>query len=424
MAVQVIDQGVFGPTPLTSRLAPMNHGAKWHSWRGFHLPDTYEGLGPELKAVHERAVVEDKSPMNYYSIAGEDASRFLDYLITRDLTRVQIGEAIYAPWLTEDGEVVIDLPVFREGPSNFVTMGGIVEDWLAQHADGFDVQIVDWSDVRMVMPIHGPASRRIVETVTGEDWSDVRFMHGRETTIASRPVWVWRAGYNSQLGFEVHLDREYAADVFDAVWEVGSQFGLMPIGPNAVMVARTEAGIIVPGIDYTRAGSDLNIAAYAVLDNEGPVSPFEIGFGRFVDFDKSAPFIGKEALVAEREAGGPVRTLVGLDVEWRDIVALFEGDGQAPEITRRFDYRRHKVLADGAVVGKATSLCWSPTIRRQIALAQVDREQSAVGTQLEMEWREHGTSLVPERLDDVVSGTIRATVTELPFLTKNKKLRD
>ena len=401
----------------------MNHGAKWHSWRAFHLPDTYEGLGPELKAVHERAVVEDKSPMNYYSIAGKDASRFLDYLITRDLTRVEIGEAIYAPWLNDDGKVVIDLPVFREGPSSFVTMGGIVEDWLAQHADGFDVQIVDWSDVRMVMPIHGPASRQIVETVTDEDWSDVRFMHGRATTISSRPVWVWRAGYNSQLGFEVHLDRKHAAEVFDAVWEAGRDLGLMPIGPYAVMVARTEAGIIVPGIDYTRAGSDLNIAAYAVLDDEGPVSPFEIGFGRFVDLDKPAPFIGREAILAEREAGGPVRTLVGLDVEWRDVVALFERDAQAPEVTRRFDYRRHKLLVDGVVVGKATSLCWSPTIRRQIALAQVSRDHSAVGNQLTLEWREHGARLVPERLDDVVSGTIRATVTELPFLPKHKKLR-
>lgn len=195
----------------------------------------------------------------------------------------------------------------------------------------------------------------------------------------------------------------------------------MPIGQNAVQVARTEAGLIVPGIDYTRAGSDLNIASYALLDEGGVVSPFEVGLGRFVNFDKPGDFIGKQALLDEQARGGPARRLVGLDVAWQDIVALYEQAGEAPEVTRRVDYRRHRVLHNGDAVGKATSLCWSPTIRREIALAQVDREFSAVGTALTVEWREHGSALVPELLEDVVSGTVRATVVPLPFVSKAKK---
>ena len=420
MSQRIIDQASFGPTPLTPRFAPFNHANKWHSWRGLHIPDAYEGLGPELKALHQRAVIEDKSPMNYYSFTGPGASDFLNYLVTRDLANIAIGSGIYTPWLDEQGRVVIDTPIFRLDESHFVTMGGILEDWLGRHAGGFDVDIEDWSDVKMVMPLQGPASRAIIEAVTGDDWSDVRFMHGRRATVGSRDVWIWRAGYNQQLGYELHANRDEAIDVFDAVFEAGREFGLMPIGQNAVQVARTEAGLIVPGIDYTRAGSDANIAAYALLDDE-LVSPGEIGLAPFVDVDKPAQFVGKEAFLQERAAGGPARTLVGLDIEWRDIVGLFEQAGQAPEITRRIDYRRHEVLREGTAVGKATSLCWSPTIKKQIALAQVDRLHSNLGTELTLEWREHGARLIPARLDDVVNGLVRATVVPLPFIAKDKK---
>ena len=421
MSPRIVDQATFGPTPLTPRTGPLNHGNKWHSWRGLHIPDTFEGLNPELKALHHRAVIEDKSPMNHYSIVGRDAVTFLDHLVTRDLSRVEIGAGIYTVWLNEQGKVVIDTPIFRMDESHYVTTGGILRDWLAEHAGSNDVEIRDESDTRMVMPLQGPSSREIIERATGEDWSDVKFMRGRPTRVGSAEVWVWRAGYTSRLGYELHLDRSDAVDVFDAVMEVGQRFGLMPIGQNSVQVARTEAGLIVPGIDYTRAGSDLNIASYALVDTEGVVSPFEIGLGRFVDFDKPSPFIGKEALRDEQANGGPARRLVGLDVAWLDIVSWYEQAGEAPEVPRRIDYRRHRVLHEGDVVGKATSLCWSPTIRREIALGQVEKRHSDVGTALTMEWREHGTALRPELLDDVVSGTVRATVVPLPFVPKVQK---
>ncbi len=352
---------------------------------------------------------------------GEFLMAAVNHLITRDLSKIEVGAGTYTPWLNEQGKVVIDTPVFRTGESDYVTMGGILENWLEQHTDGYDVEIEYWCDIEMVMPLQGPASSRIIEAVTGEDWSDVKFMHGRRTTVGSSDVWVWRAGYNQQLGYEIHANRDDAVDVFDVVFGIGQDFGLMPIGQNAVQVARTEAGLIVPGIDYTRAGSDANIAAYALLDDAGVVSPGDIGLDRFVRVDKPTPFVGKESFLAERETGGSARSLVGLRVHWQDIVALFQQAGQAPEITRRIDYRRHKVLHEGVDVGKATSLCWSPTIRQQIALAQVDRAYSATDTELTMEWREHGASLTPARIEDVVSGPVRATIVPLPFIAKDKK---
>ena len=197
---RIVDQASFGPTPLTPRMGPLNHGNKWHSWRGLHIPDTYEGLSPELRALHNRAIIEDKSPMNYYSIVGKDAVRFLDYLVTRDVSRIETGAGIYTVWLDERGKVVIDTPIFRVGDSHYVTMGGILSNWLAEHAGSYDVEIRDESDVKMVMPLQGPLSGGILEAVTGEDWSGVDFMRGRPATIGSAGAWVWRAGYSSQLG--------------------------------------------------------------------------------------------------------------------------------------------------------------------------------------------------------------------------------
>ena len=221
MTTKSLDPNRVGPTPLTERMGPLNHGNKWHSWRGLHIPDTYEGLSPELKALHQRAVVEDKSPMNYYSISGPDAAALLDRLVTRDITRVEVGAGVYTPWLNDDGKVVIDTPVFRLGEFHYVTMGGILTDWLAAHTTGYDVTVGDQSDETMVMPVQGPASRGIIQAATGEDWTGTRFMRGRPTKIGAASVWVWRAGYNPQLGFEVHMDRRDAIAVFDAVVAAG-----------------------------------------------------------------------------------------------------------------------------------------------------------------------------------------------------------
>jgi len=76
--VKIVDQSVFGPTPLGARTARLNHANKWHAWSRYHIPDAYEGLTAELRALHERVILEDKSPMNWFSISGPDARRFLD----------------------------------------------------------------------------------------------------------------------------------------------------------------------------------------------------------------------------------------------------------------------------------------------------------------------------------------------------------
>ena len=96
-------------------------------------------------------------------------------------------------------------------------------------------------------------------------------------------------------------------------------------------------------------------------------SPFELGIGRFVDFDKG-DFIGKEALLKEQEAGGPPRTLVGLDIDWRQVVAEHVDRGIAPNVSPRVEWVAKPVRVDRALVGRASSITWAPTIGRLIGL--------------------------------------------------------
>lgn len=420
--MSIMDQSFFKPTPLGPRTAQLNHANKWHAWERYHIPDAYEGVNAELRALHERVVLEDKSPMNWYSITGPDARRFLDYMLPRDLTRLEAGAAMYTPWLDERGKVVVDMPVFQLDEKTCVTMGGHLEKWLRQHIERFTVEIEDISEEFVVMPLQGPSSRAVIEAATGEDWSDVKFMRGRRTQIGGCDLYVWRAGYSSKLGYELHTKSNNAVRIYDAIMEAGKPFGILNIGQNAVQVARTEAGIIVPGIDYARSGPDPNIAAYASTSEEDLVSPFEIGLGQLINLDKPGDFIGKEALLKEKANGGAPRKLVGLKVNWRDIVSLYEAEDLPPEISRRIDYRRHMLQHDGQVVGRATSVCWSPTIQKEIAIGRLKREIAEPGTRLSMEWAEHGTRLIEERLAEVVHGLVGATVVELPFVAKSTKL--
>lgn len=417
----VMDQSAFRPTPLALRYSGLVHTNRWHAWAQYHIPDAFEGLTADLRALHERVVIEDKTPMHFFAISGRDAVRFLNDMTPRDFSKVPVGVAKYTPWLDDDGKVIIDTPVCRLDETTYVNIGGPIGNWLNQHSAGYDVDIADVSDQWAVMPVHGPRARATIEGVTRQSWSDVKYQHGRRVRIDGCNTYVWRIGYNAQTCFELHTSFDDAPRVYDAVVERGRQYGILNLGQNAVHHARVEAGIVAPGWEYARAGPDANIAAYVTLDADDMVSPLELGLGRLIEFDKPEDFIGKKALEKEREHGGPSRRLVGLELDWRDIVALYEAAGVAPEISRLRDPRRHVLRRTGTPVGKASSLTWNPIMKRLIALGLVRKDLTALGTRLAMDWVEHGTRLTDERIAEVVHGPVNATVVPLPFVNKSAK---
>jgi len=185
------------------------------------------------------------------------------------------------------------------------------------------------------------------------------------------------------------------------VVEAGGAYGLRPAGMVALDVVRLEAGLILLEVDYTSTRHAMN--------PDQQYSPFEIGLGRLVNFDK-ADFVGRLALEREVRGGGPARRLVGLQLDWYDIEGLYDAQGLPPAISPTVDRSPVPVFAGGRQVGRVTSHGWSPILKQAIALASVPAQHEAPGGRLEVEWSVEGRR-----------GRVAATVVPLPFLDLPRK---
>jgi aminomethyltransferase len=231
------------------------------------------------------------------------------------------------------------------------------------------------------LALQGPLSRRVLEAATGADWSDLRYFRRRATTIAGIEVDVTRTGYTGDLGYELWVDAGRALDLWDALFEAGHGFGIRAVGMQALDVVRVEAGLILLDAEFT--------SVRGAFSAEQEYSPFELGLGRLVNLDK-ARFVGKRALVAEQAAGGPARRLVGLELDWDGLEAAFDRHG-VPIVLVPGTFGPSPVFDGRRQVGKATSMTWSPTLKRVVALALVERAFEPEGSRVDVEWTVEGT---------------------------------
>src|SRR6202035_5264963 len=166
-----------------------------------------------------------------------------------------------------------------------------------------------------------------------------------------------------------------ALRVWDKVVSEGEGFDIHPAGMIALDVARIEAGLILIEVDYTSSKK-------ALIDSQ-KYSPAEIGLGKLVDLKKDN-FVGRDALAAEAKKGA-ARALVGLEINWKEVEALFDKMGMAPQVPSMASRVAVPVYRGGKQVGKDTATTWSPTLKKMIALASVEREHSSIGTTLQIE---------------------------------------
>jgi aminomethyltransferase len=363
---------------------------QWREWSGYFASSTYaDAHDIEYNAVREAAALFDVSPLYKYLVSGPDAMRLVDRVITRDATKLPVGGVIYTPWCDENGKVVDDGTVHRLDERLYRwTAADPQLRWLRQNSAGLDVTITDESETTAALALQGPLSRAILETAAGETVGDVA-------------VDVSRTGYTGDLGYELWMPAEQAVTVWDAVMAAGAGYGIRPAGMLALDVVRLEAGLILLEVDYTSARHAMN--------PEQHYSPFEIGLGRLVNFDKG-DFVGRLALERERAAGGPARRLVGLQLDWYDIEALYSAQGLPPAISPAVDRSPVPVFSGGSQAGRATSLGWSPILKQALALASVPARHEALGTKLTVEWTVEGRR-----------GRVGAMVVEMPFLDLPRK---
>lgn len=391
------------PSPLYSRTAALCTTQEWRDWSGYFSAITY---GPshevEYYAVRNAAGLMDASPLYKYEITGPDAERLLDRMVTRNVAKSRVGQVLYTPWCDEDGKVIDDGTLARLGKDHFrLTAADPSLRWLQDVGYGLDVELRDVSTKLAALALQGPNSYAILKAIFPKlKLETLRYYNLLQTEFNRAALTITRTGYTGDLGYELWTPAEHAPALWDAVMEAGAGYGILPLGLAALDILRVEAGLLLIEVDYSST-------LHARIP-EQQSSPYEIGLGWAVDLDKPE-FIGKQALLVEHAAGTP-RSLVGLEVDWYDLERLFGEANLPPQVAGRASRTAVPLYVGGEHVGQATSMVFSPILKKYIALATVHSEHATLGNQLEFE-----ITVEYERK------RARATVAKMPFYNPPQK---
>ena len=364
-------------TPFHARTSALCVSQAWRRWAGYVVASSYELLHDrEYHAIRSSAALLDVSPLFKYLVRGPDAVRLLDRVVTRDVARAKVNQVLYTPWCDAPGKVIDDGTISRLGEQTFrMTAADPNLRWLHENAVGLNVAIEDVSESTAALALQGPSSRAILKQLSEADLDGLKYYRLTPATVRGIPVTISRTGYTGDLGYEIWVDVRQALALWDALIEAGTPYGVTPAGMLALDVARIEAGLMLIEVDY--------VSAHRALIESQKSSPLELNLGWTVSLEKGH-FVGKRALEEEAQRG-PAWQFVGLEVEWDSLERLYAEVGLAPRLPTVAWRTSVPVSADGAQVGYATSGCWSPLLKKYIALAHVRSSHARPGTPVMME---------------------------------------
>ena len=324
------------------------HGARLVDFAGWEMPVQYRSILEEHKAVRRAAGLFDVSHMGEVDVRGAGAGRFLNHLVTNDVTKLFPGRVLYSPMCYPNGGVVDDLLVYMRGPDDYflcINAGNIDKDlaWMREQAAKFEVTITDRSPDYALLAIQGPRAAAIVQSLTGAKLDRIKYYHFGEATVAGVHCLASRTGYTGEDGFELYHAASDAVTLADALLDAGRSHGLELAGLGARDSLRLEAGYPLYGHEIT-----------------ADISPLTAGLGWTVKLDKGADFIGREALLAEKQQGGKNK-----------IVFFKTGD-------RRIVRADTPVFGpEGATAGRVVSGTLSPMLNEAIGSALVTSSAAA-----------------------------------------------
>lgn len=397
------------PTPFHERTQPLCTSYRWKDWAGYCAVSSYDTSHErEYFAFRESAGLLDVTPLYKYEVSGPDAQALLARMMVRDVSKLKVGRVAYSCWCDDDGKVIDDGTISRLGETHFrVTAADPTLHWLHALSRGFDVTIEDSSARLAALALQGPTSRNILRDASGggANLDALKFFGVTRATIAqaggSIPVWISRTGYTGDLGYEIWSEREDAVAVWDVLMAAGQRHGIEPAGLDALDMVRIEAGFILLAVDY--------FSSHKVVLESRKSTPLELGFGWMVDLERGN-FLGRDAIAAEMKRG-PAWHLVGLEVSWEELEALYASFNLPPSLPATARRDALPVYdADGRQVGQATSHTWSPILKKYLAIASVRPGSEAKGTKLQIE---HTVEYERRK--------VTATVAPLPFFDPERK---
>ncbi len=349
----------------------------WRRWAGYMVASSYELIHDrEYHAIRSSAGLLDVSPLYKYLVTGRDAARLLDRVVVRDVGASKVGQVLYTCWCDAEGKVIDDGTVSRLAEQTFrLTSADPNIRWLHLNATGLDVRVDEVSDSTAALALQGPNARAILQQLADTDLGGLKYFRLAGTKLRGIPVTVSRTGYTGDLGYEIWLDAAHALPLWDALIEAGTPFGIVPCGILALDMARIEAGLMLLEVDY--------VSAHRALVEGQKSSPYELNLGWAVKLEKES-FVGRSALAAE-SARGPAWRFVGLEVDWDDLERLYAEVHLPPRLPTAAWRTSVPVYADGRQVGYATSGCWSPLLKKYIALAHLEAAYAAPGSRVAME---------------------------------------
>ncbi|MCH5327209.1 MAG: glycine cleavage system aminomethyltransferase GcvT [Duncaniella sp.] len=340
-------------TPLHSRHIEL--GALMSPFAEYDMPIQYKGIIEEHNAVRSACGIFDVSHMGEVLVRGIEAELFVNRLFTNDITAISDGKILYGMMCYRHGGVVDDLLVYRRSRTEFllvINAANIAKDlnWIRANAAGYAVVVDDMSGHYAQIALQGPETESMMRDVVGMDLADMAFYTFADMQYEGADIIVSRTGYTGEDGFEIYGPAEVIATLWDKFMASGR---VEPCGLGCRDTLRFEVGLPLYGDELS-----------------DDISPLEAGLEYFVKLDKPDMFLGCRALTAQKEEGIK-RRLVGLELADKAIPRHgYEVVNEADE-----------------VVGVITTGYRGISVDKSIAMAIVDTEYSAVGTQLKVRIR-------------------------------------
>lgn len=373
----VLPHAMLKTTPFHARTAPLVLGETWRRWAGHAVASAYEWTHDrEYAAVRNAAAVFDVSPLHKYRISGPDAAQLLDRMVTRNVAKTKVGQVLYTPWCDAHGKTIDDGTVSRLEENTFrLTAAEPNFRWLHMNAFRLDVEIRDESDDFGTLALQGPLSRTVLNAAAEKSVDGLKYFRVMANRIAGVNIEISRTGYTGDLGYELWIPTVDGLRVWDALMTVGENYGLTPAGIWALDLVRIEAGLVMLDVDY-------HSAHHAMIEGQKS-SPYELSLDWTVQLDKEA-FNGKRALADEKARGFAWR-FVGIEVDWDSFEALYTAADLAPSLPTVAWRSSVPVYKGGQQIGYASSGCWSPLLKKYIALAHLRAPHYAPDTPVEFE---------------------------------------
>ena len=333
------------------------------NYNGYWLPLEYTNLGAikEYWQCREGVAMIDLAPLRKFEIYGQDAEALMQYSITKDVRKLAIGQVVYSAMCYENGCMVDDGTLFRLDENNFRWIGGSDDGGKllrkVANEKGLDVRVKSSTDQLHNVAVQGPKSRETLAKIIWtpklqtslEDLKWFRFTIGRIGGEFGIPVMVSRTGYSGELGYEVFAHPNDCEAVWNSIAEAGEEFGICPLGLNALDILRIEAGLIFAGYEFS-----------------DQTDPFEAGIAFTVPLKtKEENFSGKESLILRKNS--PQRVLVGLELDSNEVA--LHGGG---------------VYIGKQQVGVITSATRSPILKKNIALCRISVSESQIDNEVEV----------------------------------------